>query len=285
MAVIPSFSSFAATPNTADAFLGGVRISQQGREAELDRQLKRQQLAQEAQSDSARIAQAAASDAQRFQIAREQLAAEQVKTQMELEARQKMFEQKAMQDSQEAAIEAAYKNTQIGLADRRLKNAEVASQMRIEEAARAFERNQKYQRIIDAGGTPEQALREAGPGTPGYSKVVGGSPERPPPMDREILSNIRDLENRIKTEHGQLSRLDQGDERIPGLIFSIQEMEKKKAELFQRSRGLSVPPTMTGTNAPVPTTGNVQRELEIPGSLTNSAPRRLRFNPATGRLE
>ena len=252
MPVIPNFSGFAATPNLASSFLGGVKISQ-------DAAQESARLGMQSQ----RIAAEAASDAQRIAFGREQLAARQVENQMELEAKQKMVEQQALQKSHEASIEAAYKNTQFGLAERRLKQQESITNMRLEEAARGVKQNYGYERTrqaliangADEKTASEQAMRETGFGATGFSKAFTGQ-NKPPPMDREASSKIKGLEQRIALEHASLRKeLDDGkdadNDKIGIIKGEIARMERQKAQLFQQSRaGISIPAGVSGTNTP-----------------------------------
>lgn len=270
MAVIPSYTGFAATPSLGSSFLGGARIAQQGREADADRQLKRQQLAQEAQSDSARLAQAAASDAQRIQLAREQLAQRQVENQMELEATQKMVEQKALQQAQEANIEAAYKNTQLGLQERRLKGVEAITKMRLEQAAQGFAKEQAYERrrqeLMAGGGlderqASEQAMREVGFGQAGFARAFAGQ-DKPPPMD-----TIREKIPAVDAVSGSPAE--------SRSLLGIDWLRKDKPAVESvAGRGEQT------------ITRRIQQGLTVPSSLSNTnSSRRLKFNPKTGRLE
>lgn len=136
MAVIPSFGSFAQTPNLASSFLGGAKLS-------------------------ADIAQ----DAARLQLQRQQLAQEAQQAQMQMQAKEAQAERQALRDQQEMEMEKAYKDAQIGLRQRELQGEEQVLQFKTQEAVQKSMAQQMYQseaqKLIDGGSNPQEAYQQA----------------------------------------------------------------------------------------------------------------------------
>lgn len=123
MPVIPSHTGFAATPNTASAFLGGARIS-----ADIAQDSNRLQM-----------------EARRIQLQRDALAQEAQQAQMQLQAKEAQAERQALRDQQQMEMEKAYQQAQIGLRQRELQGEEKALQFKTQEAAQKSMAQQMYQ--------------------------------------------------------------------------------------------------------------------------------------------
>lgn len=136
MPVIPSFSGFAATPNLAQSFLGGARIS-----ADI------------------------ASEAQRIQLQHQQLQQSAQLAQMEMQAKSAQAERQALREQQEMEMEKAYKEAQIGLRQRELQGEEQVLQFKVKQVAQKAAAQQSYQasaqKLIDTGMNPQEAYQQA----------------------------------------------------------------------------------------------------------------------------
>lgn len=270
MPVVPSFGSFAATPDVAQSFLGGARIASEARQAGLSAQVQRERIAAESAEAAARIA-----------FGREQLAAQQVQNQMELDAKTKYLEQKALQDQQEAAIENAYRNIQLGIADRRLAVDERVAKIRVDEAAREFAQQQAYERRrgeLIAGGTgeleaSEQAMREVGFGATGFSSVFDAPQAQK--LDDATKSKVRILESAIRSRErslneGILPAMPDKQSKIREEIGVLQErLDALLSPSTNAPRALVPPMSLTNTLHATPTNAPM-RGLTVPNTFTNS---------------
>lgn len=142
MPVVPSYTGFAATPNLAESFLGGARVA-----------LGREQLAQQAQEASMRMA-----------MENERLNQQRAIAEMELSAKQAAEAQERLRRQQELEIEKSYKQAQIGLEERRLQQYQRKLAQDIQESARAFAAQQQYQQEMSAPGADAlKVLMRLGP--------------------------------------------------------------------------------------------------------------------------
>lgn len=281
MAVIPSFSAYAPTPNLAEAFLGAERIRQE-----------------------------AAADAARIQLGREQIASQQVQASMELQAKQQALANESLRRAQEQQIEQAYKQTQLGLAERELKSQEAWNESRIAEAAEGFAARAAYTRAVEGGMPPDAAARRFLAGQTGFSSAFpnAGTPGRMDDRSRIMLqsaarrleqarrfvgeargSQIPKADAELKAAQAEFDRLNVNPTPSisggglpapsgvqPSHAGSVAPPANEQGfigiesgpNLFQHtpSSGLFPPSTMTATNAPVKT-------------------KRLRYNPKTGEFE
>lgn len=249
MAVIPTFSSYAQTPNLAQAYLGGQEI----------------QVARE------RIAQQAAEAAGRIALGRQQLQAEQVANEMEWSAKKDIAARQALQQAQEFEIEKAYRQTQLGMAQRNLAMEESLTRAKLQEAAQEFEAQQEWNRKfpiytdegIKAGLLPQDARSAAARrliyerGGTGIATAL--NPPNPP-RERmfDVVTGVEPLGGTTRT-------------RMTGPEFqrwrtNAPEEVATNATNVAIGQLLTPPASITGTNAP--TQG-----------------KRLRYNPATGEFE
>lgn len=114
MPVIPSFSSFAQTPNLAQAWLGG----------------------QELQVEKQKIAQQAAEAAARINLGYAQLRNQAEQTAMEWNARKEIAGQEALRRQQEMEFEKAYQQQRMGLAEQELNQQQKKLQLDVDAATR-----------------------------------------------------------------------------------------------------------------------------------------------------
>lgn len=140
MPVIPSFGSFAPTPDLAGAYLGGEKLALEG-----------QQLA-------ASIAQ----QSQRMALEQAKLQQDAEQNQMMLAAKQAAAERDSMRQQQEMEIAKAYHDAQIGLQRQELQQKQQEFQLKASAAARQFAARQKFQSLVDAGEDPAKAMLSLG---------------------------------------------------------------------------------------------------------------------------
>lgn len=223
MALVPSFSAYAQTPDLSEAYLGGQRLA-----------LARDQLAQEAAAASARIS-----------LGYEQIAANRVANEMELAAKREVLSRQALMKAQEQEIEKAYRETQFGLAERKLASDEARAQMEIRQAASAFERQQRYDRrfkelepTLGAEGAARQAtLETAGMGF--------GTALRPKPGLPQDTASDRNLRFKILTQQKEDAGIKFGP-RSPEYQQEIDRIDKEINTLLtvpgSQSSSISQPP-------------------------------------------
>jgi len=200
MPVIPTFSSFASTPDTAGAFLGG-----------------------------ARIAQAAAQHAQTIQLEQQKLSQRAQMAEMEMQAKEKQYQRDAMRRDQELQVENAYKQAQIGMRQRDLDQQQKVADMKIAEAAREFQMQQQYQkRFRELGGNEDaarKAMWEIGPaGGSSFTAAIRGDAAAAPVAGLGEITDIPGAEGLRRFKSGPHSfqivpnvpsSLNGGDEMIP----------------------------------------------------------------------
>ena len=276
MPVIPSFSGFASTPNLGSDYLGGVNAAQSAN----------------------KVAQDAFADAQRIQLGREQIAGEQVRAQMHLDATQKTLDMQHLIEQHRAEVLAAYRTAQLGMEDGRLKVEQANSKVRIDAAARQMQAEQNYERVrqakIDAGMSEreasEAAMREVGFGAAGFNRAFPGA-GGPPKPDFETTTRIKDIEGRIAQENSAMLRMKPSDFIGEGDTTSqeqfqnaaathqarLRDLGRQRDALFGRTkspsanapRELTPPPTMTATT-PAPAPSPVANPgLTIPPSVAS----------------
>ncbi len=175
MAVVRTFDP---KIDLAGAYLGGQQV-----------QLGRERIAQQAAEAGARI-----------NLGYAQLQQEAIANEMQLAARKELLSREALQKAQEAEIEKSYKETQFGLARRRLEQDELGLQRQLQEAARGLEAEQNYGRVradLIASGVPErdaseQAMRQVGFGSPGFSSALNEANE-PSPRKYNAIAGLDPL--------------------------------------------------------------------------------------------
>lgn len=154
MATIPSFSSFAGTPNLGSAFTAGAGIRQRADESILNARLEREKMGNQ-------MAIAEMETATR----RQQLAQQAMMQAQELEAQKSALQQKMMMEAQQLEVEKAYQQAQIGLRERDLGlqekeyGREVSQAADISRARLAMQRD--VEELIAAGESPSTALQHA----------------------------------------------------------------------------------------------------------------------------
>lgn len=173
MPVMPSFKSFAPTPDLAGAWLGGRASSQRDRQITSDIALQSQKLAQ----DAAQAEQAIAMSQQKLQQ-------EAVQSQMEMQAKQAQLQQESMRAEQELRIKQQYQQQQIGIKQQQAKTAADTLKIKTNEASRKLQFQNAYQtkmrELVDKGMTPQEAasqsMMEFGPmlgiGSSAMSKAI-----------------------------------------------------------------------------------------------------------------
>ena len=225
MPVVPSYTGFAATPNLAEAYLGGQRIA-----------VSREQIAQQAAEAS-----------QRASIAREQIAAQQVQHQMQLQAQQQLAQQKMLQTQHQAEVANAYKQIQLGLAERRVAADEARAAITLDEAARGFTQQQAFERARARRKAAGQSDLEAAQGamletgTPGQSGFAG---VLTPPAPASALPLLSFKMRQLKEAKESILRNYQGAARA-----AISDEDQKKLEAIDKQiSDLEIP------SAPAPQT-------------------------------
>ncbi len=148
--IIPSFTGFAATPNTAQAYLGGVASSQKDRQIGLEEQ---------------EMAQRAITASQAIQMKQQELQAEQQRNAMQADIAREQLEKKTMIDQQRINIDQQYKEQVTGLQAEKLKTAHQTIQLKVQEAAQKFQAQQNFQltreAMIKSGMSESDATAQA----------------------------------------------------------------------------------------------------------------------------
>jgi len=234
MPVIPTFNP---RVDLAGAYLGGQKIK-----------VAREQLAQEAASDAARIA-----------LGREQLQQEAIANEMQLAAKQDLLSREALQKAQEAEIEKSYKETQFGLANRKLQQDEQTLQMKVQEAARDFEAEQTWNRefpilvqdAIKAGRTPQEAQSDAARSLMLRRGGVGASTALNPPRAQSELPGVNFQFKQLQAAKDDLLRKYPGSMAlaIPPAVQAELDKISKQQQALSPQGGLTPPPTRSGTNS------------------------------------
>lgn len=189
MAVIPSFSGFAATPNLVGAATAADTLRQRSAESAMEFMLAQDRLAQQAAADAARIG-----------IARQQLESEEKQTLMQLQASKETHERERLRREHEDEVMAAYRKAQIDISKGHLAVEEKNLFNKTQEAAAELSRQQAYDRLFQAGVakglSPQEAARQAIlqsgiPGAGALTQAIQGERERPPRMfDVAVANNI-----------------------------------------------------------------------------------------------
>lgn len=142
MPVIPAFGSFASTPNTAQAYLGGARIA-----------VEQQQLAASVAQHSAQL-----------QLEQQRLQQQAQMAEMELAAKQAAQQREELVRQQQNQIENQYKQQMIGLKQREIEQSHQKLVESATAAARQFAASQNYEQAISSKAmTPQEALFKYGP--------------------------------------------------------------------------------------------------------------------------
>lgn len=214
MAVIPSFSAYAPTPNLAEAFLGAERIRQEAAEA-----------------------------AARIQLGREQIASQAVQANMELQAKQQALANESLRRAQEQQIEQAYKQTQLGLAERELKSQEAYNESRIAEAAEGFAARAAYTRAVEGGMPPDAAARRFLAGQTGFAAALN-EPAQP---RQRTFSAVAGLDPLMMNPPSRVSMT--APEFMSFMETAPPELRTNMVNTTIQ-RMLQPPSTMTGSSAP-----------------------------------
>lgn len=129
MPVIPSFGSFAGTPNLAAAYTSGAHVG-----------LEQQRIAQQAAQAGAEI-----------DLQKQKLAESAKQAQMELQAKEQLAQQAQLRQQQEMELEKAYKESMIGIHQRQLEQAAQKLQMSTQAASQKMIAQQKIREGMAAG--------------------------------------------------------------------------------------------------------------------------------------
>jgi len=205
--IIPSFSGFAATPNTGEAWLGGVAS---------------------AQRDTA-MAQQAAQANQQIEIEKQKLQQQAVQSQMELQAQQKAEQDRTLMAQQELQIKQQYDQNMAGLRKQQLDTAQQHVQMQVKQAADQFAARQTYTTRVQAGEDASKVALEMAPqmGLPSgaYSQLF----KPPVPGGAHIPGSITEAQG------GNGERVLWNNESHAQLLPSVMKEDLAKKRLDQQA--------------------------------------------------
>ena len=191
MPVIPSFKSFAQTPNLAGAYTGGIAAGQAGERLGLEGErlgLEREGL----NLESARIAQQASQASNQLAMQGQRIAAEERMATMENASRTEQLQNDMLREQTRMGIEKAYKDSQIGLQKDRLAQQGKALELDVAASAQQLQDQTKYLDLMQegeaAGMTKEEASRAAILQIPSAAFRVAGRGGAEGPMDLDTVA-------------------------------------------------------------------------------------------------